>query len=275
MVAERRGATTGVGATRYNERMDLVAPSSKASRPRDAELVTIPAGWFWMGWEHGLPDARPRRRVWVDAFALARGPVTIAEYAAYLGATGVAAPRFLADARFGDPQQPIVGVSWTEAVAYCEWLAREIGRPCRLPREAEWERAARGGAEDARYAWGDERPPAGGPLPAPPLVGSGPVNGFGLTNLSGAVHEWCLDWYADDAYARGPDRNPIGPPTGTRRVSRGGAWRHQDPWSPVAHRSSLPPQLGHSDYGFRVAGAASLADTTAGREDAPRERGSP
>ncbi len=115
-----------------------------------------------MGWEHGLPDARPRRRVWVDAFALARGPVTTAEYAAYLRATGVASPRFLADSRFGDPRQPIVGVNWTEAVLYCEWLTREIGRPCRLPTEAEWERAARGGVEDARYAWGDERPPADG-----------------------------------------------------------------------------------------------------------------
>ena len=57
----------------------------------------------------------------------------------------------------------------------------------------------------------------------------------------------------DDAYARAAARNPIGPPAGTRRVSRGGAWRHHDPWSPVAHRSSLPPQLAHSDYGLRVA----------------------
>ena len=116
-------------------------------------------------------------------------------------------------------------MSWTEAVAYCAWLARETGRPCRLPTEAEWERAARGGAEDARYAWGDERPPADGALPAPPVVGSGPVNGFGLTNLAGAVHEWCLDWYVDDAYARGPDRNPSAPPP-----ARGG--------SPVAARGA-------------------------------------
>ena len=87
----------------------------------------------------------------------------------------MAPPRFLADSRFGDPRQPIVGVSWTEAVAYCEWLTRETGRPCRLPTEAEWERAARGGVEDARYAWGDE--PAArrcGPFAAPPLP-SAPV----------------------------------------------------------------------------------------------------
>lgn len=229
------------------------------TRLPEVDLVPIPAGWFWMGWEHGLPDARPRRRVWVDAFALARGPVTRAEYARYLAATGAAPPRFLGDARFDDPRQPIVGVSWVEAVRYCEWLSRETGRLHRLPTEAEWERAARGGVEDARYAWGNERPPGAGALPAPPPVGAGPVNGFGLTNLAGAVHEWCLDWYADDAYARGPDRNPAGPPAGVRRVSRGGAWRHDDPWSPVAHRSSLPPHLAHSDYGLRVAGAAAEA----------------
>ena len=77
-------------------------------------------------------------------------------------------------------------------------------------------------------------------------------NGFGLTDLSGVVHEWCLDWHADGFYAVSPERNPPGPPTGSRRVSRGGAWRHPDPWSPVAHRSSLPPHLRYSDYGFRV-----------------------
>ncbi len=224
------------------------------------EFVDIPAGWFWMGWEDGRPDARPRHRVWVDAFAIARGPVTTAEYRAYVETTGAPPPPSLVDPRFGDPRQPVVGVSWHQAVAFCEWLGRETGHPHRLPTEAEWERAARGGLDGARYAWGDE-PPArwfgrvDGALPAPPLLGAGPTNGFGLMDLGGAVHEWCLDWYAEDAYAQAPERNPTGPAAGTRRVSRGGAWRHQEPWCPVAHRSSLPPHLGHTDYGLRVARA--------------------
>jgi formylglycine-generating enzyme required for sulfatase activity len=84
-------------------------------------------------------------------------------------------------------------------------------------------------------------------------VGQTPANPLGLTDLSGVCHEWCADWFGEDYYASGPARNPRGPSQGSRRVSRGGAWRHADPWSPVAHRSSLPPHLRYSDYGVRLA----------------------
>jgi formylglycine-generating enzyme len=222
-------------------------------------FVEIPAGWFRMGWDAGPPGERPVHRVWLDAFAVGRHPVTNAAYAAYLAATGAAPPPFWTDPRFQDPVQPVVGVSWAEAEGFCAWVTARTGCPHRLPTEAEWEKAARGGLEDARYPWG-EAPPESvfrvrPPLSGPPRVGGGPVNGFGLTDLSGCVHEWCLDWHADDYYAASPERTPAGPATGSRRVSRGGAWRHQIPWSPVAHRSSLPPGLRYSDYGFRVARA--------------------
>ena len=85
------------------------------------------------------------------------------------------------------------------------------------------------------------------------LVGSTPSNPLGLRDLAGVCHEWCADWYDEGYYAVSPARNPRGPATGTRRVSRGGAWRHADPWSPVGHRSSLPPHLRYSDYGVRLA----------------------
>ncbi|MBI2467835.1 MAG: SUMF1/EgtB/PvdO family nonheme iron enzyme [Candidatus Rokubacteria bacterium] len=221
------------------------------------EFVTIPAGWFWMGWEDGVPAERPRHRVWVDAFAIARHPVTNAEYAEFVAATRAPAPPFWEDAGLADPRQPVVGVSWTEAAAFCAWWSERTGRPHRLPTEAEWEKAARGGLDGARYPWGDASATEVFrgmtlPLAGPPPVRMGPANGFGLTDLSGSVHEWCLDWHDDAYYARSPDANPTGPAEGTRRVSRGGAWRHQIPWSPVAHRSSLPPHLRYSDYGFRV-----------------------
>jgi len=224
------------------------------------ELVVIPRGWFWMGWEAGLPSERPRHRVWVDAFAIARHPVTNGEYGAFLRASGAPPPPWWTDARFDDPAQPVVGVSWDEAVRFCAWLAAADGRDCRLPTEAEWEKAARGGLDGARFPWGDARPdpPA---FDRPPRVTAAPENAYGLGALSGVCHEWCLDWDSDAYYRESPEINPRGPETGTRRVSRGGAWRHADPWSPVAHRSSLPASLRYSDYGFRVAAAAPTPST--------------
>jgi len=212
--------------------------------------VVIPAGCFWMGWEQGHPAERPRHRVWVGEFAIARWPVTNAEYRAYVEATGASPPPWWSDPRFSHPDQPVVGVSWFEAQAFCEWLSARHAAVIRLPFEAEWEKAARGGLDGARYPWGDERPLATR-LDRPPLVTGTPANGIGLQALSGACHEWLLDWDDDGYYARSPEGDPRGPDAGTRRISRGGSWRHQDPWSPVAHRSSLPPHLRYADYGFR------------------------
>jgi len=209
------------------------------------EFVRIPAGRFTMGWDAGAPAERPPHAVWVDAFALATTPATNADYARYRDAVGASAPAFWERAGFDDPRQPVVGLSWDEAAAFAAWTS------ARLPTEAEWERAARGGLEGARYPWGDARPEAG--IDGLPRVGGTPANGFGLTDLSGVCHEWCADWFADGYYAVSPVWSPRGPDTGTRRVSRGGAWRHADPWSAVAHRSSLPPHLRYSDYGVRLA----------------------
>lgn len=215
------------------------------------DAVEIPAGWFWMGWEGGHPGERPRHRVWLDAFAIARAPVTNAEYARFLEAADASPPPWWEDPRFNDPEQPVVGVNWFEAALYCEWLSGGHGQRFGLPTEAQWEKAARGGLEDARYPWGEDRP-AEARSDRPPRSTETPANPLGILGLSGVCHEWCLDWADEGYYALSPERNPEGPRHGTRRASRGGAWRHQDPWSPVAHRSSLPPDLRYSDYGFRI-----------------------
>jgi sulfatase modifying factor 1 len=215
------------------------------------DLVQVPAGWFWMGWEEGHPGERPRHRVWLDAFEIARAPVSNREYAGFLDEAGAAPPPWWDDPRFNDPEQPVVGVNWFEAGTFCDWLSRAEGARFRLPTEAEWEKAARGGLDGARFPWGDERPASGG-FDRPPRAADTPANPLGLVALSGVCHEWCLDWEDGGYYAVSPERNPRGPGHGSRRVSRGGAWRHQDPWSPVAHRSSLPPDLRYSDYGFRI-----------------------
>src|SRR5262249_7198743 len=145
---------------------------------------------------------------------------------------------------FADGRQPVVGVSWFEAVAFAEWLGRVQGGRWRLPTEAEWERAARGGLPGAPTAWGATLPPGEGPggrLEGPWPVGRGTPNGFGAQDMTTIVHEWCLDWYAEGFYAASPERDPRGPDEGERRSSRGGSWRHHVRWSSPAARSSLPP----------------------------------
>jgi formylglycine-generating enzyme required for sulfatase activity len=230
----------------------VTADGARALGDVEFAAVTIPAGAFAMGSDDGQPDERPVHEVWVSAFALAVCPVTNEEYARFVAATGRApAPRSLR-AGFDLPRQPVVAVTWFDAVAYCTWLADAVGLPCRLPTEAEREKAARGGRAGARYPWGDHVR-GSSPLAALPEVGSSEANGYGLRHMADLVHEWCSDWYADDWYLRSPARDPLGPAAGARRVSRGGSWRHRVPFTPCAARSSLPPDRAYADYGFRVA----------------------
>jgi formylglycine-generating enzyme len=225
-------------------------------------MIRIPEGWFLMGSGAGHDMAqdneRPAHRVWVDAFELAACQVTNAGYARFLAATNHRKPLHWDDPAFAHPSQPVVAPSWFDAVAYCGWLANATSRRYRLPTEAEWERAARGGLEQKLYPWGDD------PLEslanyasrwktAPEPVGRAERNAFGLFDIGANVHEWCADWFGANFYSVSPERNPQGPPTGTRRASRGGSWRHATKVSRCAARSSIPPEFQYADYGFRVA----------------------
>jgi iron(II)-dependent oxidoreductase len=209
-----------------------------------------------MGSEAGQDDERPVHRVWVDAFDMAVQPVTRAEYDAFATATGHERPRDWDDPAFDDAEQPVVGVSWFDAVAYCGWQTRR-GQLMRLPTEAEWERAARGLREGAAYPGGEEIPGwivrgGRGPLRAPWRAGEGEPNDFGLYGIAANVHEWCADWHSREYYARSPERNPQGPDEGLRRASRGGSWRHAFTISRCAARSKLDPSFRYTDYGFRL-----------------------
>lgn len=216
-------------------------------------MIRIPAGTFAMGSVEGQEDEAPVHEVYVDAFAIAPHPVTVAEYAAFLAATKHAAPRDWGAPEFARDDLPVVGVSWDDAVAYCRWIG-----DARLPTEAEWEHAARGGRAGERYPWGDAIPSwipeAGrGPLKGPWPVTLGEPNGFGLFGIAANVHEWCADWHARDYYASSPAANPQGPLSGIRRASRGGSWRHAVTISRSAARSKLDPSFRYTDYGFRIA----------------------
>ena len=175
-------------------------------------------------------------------FRIGRTPVTNDEYAPFVESGRVAAPPWWRNPAFSAPRQPVVGVTWDDAMTYCAFLSERAGGLWRLPSEAEWELAACGGLTAPRTAWGDAIPPGEipeGPLNGPWEVGRGTPNGYGLFDAGTIVHEWCLDW---DPAPREP----------RRRASRGGSWRHEVRWSAPSARTSLPPTYRYADYGFRV-----------------------
>jgi formylglycine-generating enzyme required for sulfatase activity len=235
---------------------------------RHAQLVEpvmrqIPEGWFSMGCDTGRDDERPAHRIWVDAFELAAFQTTNAQYADFMRATKHPSPPFWDDPNLNNPSQPVVAVSWFDAVAFCDWLSRASAKSYRLPTEAEWERAARGGVEGESFPWGECDPVA---LPdyakrwktGPEPVSLYAANAYGLYNIGDNVHEWCSDWYDAGYYAVSPGRNPRGPKSSARRASRGGSWRHHIKVTRTAARSSIPPEFKYADYGFRVAAGANF-----------------
>ena len=168
----------------------------------------------------------------------------------------------------GRMDHPVVHVSWHDAMAYCGWA------DARLPTEAEWEYAARGGLNQRRYPWGDELTPGGvhrcniwqGRFPSvntgeDGYYGTAPANafqpnGFGLYNVAGNVWEWCSDWFSPRYYAASPKHNPPGPPEGTHRVIRGGSYLCHESYCfryRVAARSASTPDSSTGNTGFRAA----------------------
>ena len=223
------------------------------------EIVIIPQGSFLMGSAEGPDNEHPCHRVWLDTFGISRFPITNREYAVYLEVAKKSAPPLWHDPAFSQPEQPVVGVNWEDAAAYCRWLSEQTGEQFRLPTEAEWERAARGGREGALYPWGNDPPSekafvgCNSTGNGPAKVGANEPNNFGLYDMSEGVHEWCGDYYDYHYYRCSPEKNPQGPLSGDRRASRGGSWRHRVKFSRCAARSSLPPSFQYADYGFRVA----------------------
>jgi sulfatase modifying factor 1 len=248
-------------------------------------FIPISAGEFTMGADDGDEDERPAHRVHVDGFHLSVHTVTIEQYAEFVRQTGHPPPavrdlprivspaqevsfRELASAdawRDGDAPRhrayhPVTLVTWTDAVAYCRWLSDKIDRVVRLPTEAEWERAARGGVDGRRYPWGDDIDPSRANfLPDASLkrhrgtrpVGSYPPNAYELHDIIGNVWEWVFDWYRPDAY-RLPDGQTPG--VGRLRVVRGGSWvTHDVSQLRCAHRHRVPADTYTYSIGFRVA----------------------
>jgi formylglycine-generating enzyme required for sulfatase activity len=220
------------------------------------------------------PDEKPALAVTITkGYWMGEHPVTNAQYREFVAATGHRAPATWRERRFSDPSQPVVGVSWDDAQAFCAWVNAqvqpEVAVRFRLPTEAEWEYAARG-SDGRRYPWGWEPPDAtratfdldwstGGPSP----VGQHPagVSPFGLHDMAGNVWEWCQDQYRQDQRVPEPAPDPEDAATGqgSSRVFRGGSWVSYARDVRAASRVALARVYRHVRLGFRLAGGQESA----------------
>ncbi len=221
------------------------------------DMVLIPAGYFTMGGDS--VNETPKHRVWVDSFLIDKTEVTNRQYMEFVKATGHPKPPYYRDPDFNKPDQPVVGVNYYDALSYAIWAGK------RLPTEAEWEKAARGGQEGKEFPWGNESPrgkcnyaPAGDKgadgYENTAIVGMFPTNNFGLSDMSGNTWEWCSDFYSSTYYQISDQKNPSGPDSGYTRVLRGGSYLSINPRHlRCSSRLELKPFVQDRYYGFRCA----------------------
>lgn len=221
------------------------------------EFIKVEGGTFTMGSDSGRYDEKPIHRVTVSSFSISKYPITVKQYKKFCEFTGRSMPEETAYRTLQD-DHPMVYVNYHDAVAYCNWLSQEYEGDFRLPTEAEWEYAARGGQESKGYiysgnddlekvAWfkdnsSEQIQPVGQKIP----------NELGLYDMSGNVWEWCNDGYGIDYYKYSPSQNPKGPSGEPFRVLRGGAWCHDAGFCRVAFRTYFTPDFRNNFSGFRV-----------------------
>jgi sulfatase modifying factor 1 len=292
------------------------APEPARVRSDTAELVTLDGGWFRMGsddaYAYEADGEGPVRSVLVHPFRIAAHSVSNHQFTEFVNATGyvTAAERYgvsfvfagllpdhfpptravaatlwwreVSGACWRRPEgegstldaradHPVVHVCWDDAIAYCQWSG------LRLPSEAEWEYAARGGLEGMRFPWGNMLRPGGehrmnvwqGKFPARNTLADGylgtapvdafPPNAFGLHNMTGNVWEWTADWFSPTWHLNGTRENPMGPASGDRRALRGGSYLCHSSYCyryRVSARMANTPDSCTGNIGFRCAGEA-------------------
>lgn len=235
-----------------------------------APMILIPAGAFLMGSNDGLPNERPEHTVTLNAYYIDQFEVTAGRYQKFIeSAKRDLPPTWDDEAAQTLSDLPAVGMSWTDAAAYCKWAGR------RLPTEAEWEKAARG-TDGRRYPWGHMQPfvdianynrgiwvseaitlvPVSSGLEGMSVrhgLKEGGKSPYGLFHMAGNAAEWVADWYDREFYQKNPDKNPNGPATGEKRVIRGGSWADLPTALRVTARFSAEPDFEERTIGFRCA----------------------
>lgn len=235
-----------------------------------APMILIPAGPFLMGSNDGLPNERPQHTVTLKAYYIDQFEVTAGRYQKFVeSANRNLPPTWDDEAAQAMGDLPAVGMSWTDAAAYCKWAGR------RLPTEAEWEKAARG-TDGRRYPWGHMQPfvdianynrgmwvseavtlvPVNSGLEGMSVrhgLKEGGKSPYGLFHMAGNAAEWVADWYDREYYQKSPDVNPTGPATGDKRVIRGGSWADLPTGLRVTSRVSAEPDYEDRTIGFRCA----------------------
>ncbi|MEI7482716.1 MAG: SUMF1/EgtB/PvdO family nonheme iron enzyme [Elusimicrobiota bacterium] len=238
------------------EDVEVSAAEKKAEieKKERGALARVPAGTFFMGSPDGVGggDERPRHAVYLDAYRIYRYEVTVAQYNDFASATG---RKTNLQESWSTGRHPVVNVDWRDADAYCKWAGG------RLPTEAEWEKAARGGAETA-YSFGDDKSKLGeyawyeknSDKQAHP-VGMKKPNQYGIYDMYGNVMEWVADRYDSGYYKKSLENNPKGPDSGKNRVMRGGAWYSADLFLSNTPRPAIrfgrTPGLWDKYLGFR------------------------
>ncbi|MBF0180559.1 MAG: SUMF1/EgtB/PvdO family nonheme iron enzyme [Magnetococcales bacterium] len=224
---------------------------------RDATKVRIKGGEFYLGTPGGKagPFAKPIRKVELSPFCIATDPVTVREYRRFVDSTGYHRPPLLDDPAFGQPEHPVVGVAFADALAYALWIGGN------LPTEAQWECAAKAGAQFRLYPWGDEEPSATMANIGNVSSSTSPVRGcpagrnpWGLYDLCGNVWEWCLDGWAPDYYQKLEKGalDPVNTAQSGERVLRGGGFDSFAIQGRCSFRHHAPEQQVGRSIGFRL-----------------------
>jgi len=237
------------------------------------EFVPIKGGCYAMGDSAGDGDSseRPVHEVCVGDFLMGKHEVTNEQFRKFRPGHSSGTYEGLP---LNDDKQPVVNVSWEDAVAFAKWLSGKTGQAYRLPTEAEWEYAARAGATSSRF-WGNNPDDAckyanvaditaknrwkswkahycDDKFTVSAPVGSFQPNAFGLYDMLGNVWEWAEDVYNSGAYAKLPRNNPVFEGSGEYRVMRGGGWSNGPAGVTASHRVGLTPTFGHHGLGFRL-----------------------